>query len=264
MRDVVLIVAEEHERRAAEFCQRHQDFTTSESMDDLAAEFEKVARAARAQAMKDAASWCQNVVRGARPPGRADAEVCQEAAAQTGGGEAQEARQEETTMRVFRRAARLARSTLDTLRAFADGVLDDSYHRRSTDVFDDFETGFSVDWSRYPNLAALLDAERRHGLLDPELRALLADARADAVRFIRDARADELAQARASERARIATLTNNGVAGPDVIRAMSKADLLQALRNVGCDLTCEACASLFFKGGGFTTILHTCEAQRVR
>lgn len=61
MRDVVLIVAAEHERRAAEFCQRHRDFTTSESMDDLAAEFEKVARAARERALKDAASWCQNV-----------------------------------------------------------------------------------------------------------------------------------------------------------------------------------------------------------
>jgi hypothetical protein len=46
-RDVVLVVAEEHQRRAAEFCRLHRgDLATSETMDDLAAEFERVARAA--------------------------------------------------------------------------------------------------------------------------------------------------------------------------------------------------------------------------
>lgn len=57
----VLVVAEEHERRAAEFFRLHRHFTTSEAMDDLAAEFEKVAREARAKALRDAAEWVQTV-----------------------------------------------------------------------------------------------------------------------------------------------------------------------------------------------------------
>lgn len=48
-RDAVFVVAPEHEDRAAKFCQKHRHFTTTEAMDDLAAEFEKVARNTRAE-----------------------------------------------------------------------------------------------------------------------------------------------------------------------------------------------------------------------
>ena len=63
MRDVVLSVAEEHKGRAADFCRkhRHDNFVMSEVMDDLADEFEKVARAARARALADAAEWVETV-----------------------------------------------------------------------------------------------------------------------------------------------------------------------------------------------------------
>ena len=61
MKDVALSVAEEHVRRAAEFCRQHRDFKTSEALDTLAAEFEKVARAARAKALQDAAEWVETV-----------------------------------------------------------------------------------------------------------------------------------------------------------------------------------------------------------
>lgn len=54
---VILVVREEHKRRAAEFCQRHRDFTTYEVMDDLATEFERVAREARTKALQDAAEF---------------------------------------------------------------------------------------------------------------------------------------------------------------------------------------------------------------
>jgi hypothetical protein len=70
---VVFSITEERQRRAAEFCRRHRHFETSEAMDDLAAEFEKLAREVRAQALKDAAEWCQNV--GAREPNRERAGV---------------------------------------------------------------------------------------------------------------------------------------------------------------------------------------------
>jgi len=49
----VLVVAEKHNARAAEFCRRHRHFTTTEAMDDLAAEFEKVAREARAEVLRE-------------------------------------------------------------------------------------------------------------------------------------------------------------------------------------------------------------------
>jgi hypothetical protein len=59
---VVLQVAGDHERRAAAFCQRHRHFTTTESMDDLAAEFERVARQGerdgRQRAFLDTSEWC--------------------------------------------------------------------------------------------------------------------------------------------------------------------------------------------------------------
>lgn len=46
---IILVVAEEHEQRAAEFCLRHRHLTTSEAMDDLATEFERIAREARVE-----------------------------------------------------------------------------------------------------------------------------------------------------------------------------------------------------------------------
>jgi|HubBroStandDraft_2_1064218.scaffolds.fasta_scaffold01263_10 hypothetical protein len=51
-RDAVLVVTEEHQRRAAEFCRRHRDFTTTEAMDDLAEEFERVAREVRGEVVR--------------------------------------------------------------------------------------------------------------------------------------------------------------------------------------------------------------------
>jgi len=69
----VFVVAHEHQDRAAAFCQKHRHFTTTEAMDDLAAEFEKLAREVRDKALKDAAEWCQNV--GARESSRERAGV---------------------------------------------------------------------------------------------------------------------------------------------------------------------------------------------
>lgn len=57
---VVLQVGDEHERRAAAFCQRHRHFTTTESMADLAAEFERVAREARADTLRRLAGVCRD------------------------------------------------------------------------------------------------------------------------------------------------------------------------------------------------------------
>jgi uncharacterized ferredoxin-like protein len=50
----------EHQRRAAAFCQRHRHFTTTESMDDLAADFERVAREARADTLRRVAGACRD------------------------------------------------------------------------------------------------------------------------------------------------------------------------------------------------------------
>ncbi len=57
---VVLQVDDEHERRAAAFCQRHRHTTTTEALDDLAAEFERVAREASGAALRRAATWCSD------------------------------------------------------------------------------------------------------------------------------------------------------------------------------------------------------------
>jgi len=57
---VILHVDDEHAQRAAAFCQRHRNTTTSEAMDDLAAEFERVAREAKASALRLAADWCSD------------------------------------------------------------------------------------------------------------------------------------------------------------------------------------------------------------
>lgn len=52
----ILRIAKEHEDRAAAFCRdhRHASFSTTETMDDLATEFEKVAREAREKALEEA------------------------------------------------------------------------------------------------------------------------------------------------------------------------------------------------------------------
>jgi hypothetical protein len=55
---VVLHVDERHQDRAIAFCQRHRHTTTTEAMDDLAAEFERVAREAKAAAFRAAGGWC--------------------------------------------------------------------------------------------------------------------------------------------------------------------------------------------------------------
>jgi hypothetical protein len=61
-RSVVLAVANPHEQRAAEFSRRYRDFTTTEALSELAAEFERVARQEgrreRAGALRGVAEWC--------------------------------------------------------------------------------------------------------------------------------------------------------------------------------------------------------------
>jgi len=65
----------------------------------------------------------------------------------------------------------------------------------------DYKVTFEPDWSKYPKLAY-----RLRDSVDPKLNAevavLLTDARADAVQYVRDVRADELRKAREDERAR--------------------------------------------------------------
>jgi hypothetical protein len=102
-----------------------------------------------------------------------------------------------------------------------------------------------------------------------ELRALLADARADAVQYVHDVRADELRKAREDERERVLRrVSRPGEHVRDVreppanpmavsVRELSDADLLQALKNVGCHLdACDACAEVLFVGGSM--VRHTC------
>ena len=62
---------------------------------------------------------------------------------------------------------------------------------------------FEPDWRKYPKLAAVFKHRPVENLYWEELRGLIADAQADAVRYVHDVRADELAKARADERARI-------------------------------------------------------------
>ena len=73
MKGAILVIDEEHDRRAAEFCRLHRHFTTSEAMDDLAASFERVACEARAKALKDAAGWVEDVGRRSSIPERSSA-----------------------------------------------------------------------------------------------------------------------------------------------------------------------------------------------
>jgi hypothetical protein len=62
----------------------------------------------------------------------------------------------------------------------------------------DYAVAYEPDWVKYPKLAAAL--ANRPPEYGQELRALLVDARADAVQYVRDVRADELARARESGR----------------------------------------------------------------
>lgn len=55
---------------------------------------------------------------------------------------------------------------------------------------------YESQWSKYPKLAAIFEERPRENVYWTELRSLLRDARADAVRFIEDVKAEELAKAR--------------------------------------------------------------------
>lgn len=58
LKPVVLLIATEHERHAAEFIKQHRHTETSEALSALASEFEQVARAARALAIQE----CVNAI----------------------------------------------------------------------------------------------------------------------------------------------------------------------------------------------------------
>lgn len=60
----------------------------------------------------------------------------------------------------------------------------------------DASTAFEVDWSKYPKLAGAFVHRPRENIYWEELRALLVEARADAVRFVEDVKVEELARAR--------------------------------------------------------------------
>jgi hypothetical protein len=80
---------------------------------------------------------------------------------------------------------------------------------------------FMPDWKKYPMLAESLGITAGN-----ELRALLADARADAAQYVRDVRFDELAKARADERARIAD--RERLLGEALRQVLVKAKVLSA------------------------------------
>jgi len=61
---------------------------------------------------------------------------------------------------------------------------------------DDRETDFEPDWSAYPKLASLFEHRPKVNVYWAELRALLREARADGVKFIKDASSEQLAAAR--------------------------------------------------------------------
>jgi hypothetical protein len=60
---------------------------------------------------------------------------------------------------------------------------------------DDRETDFKPDWDKCPKLAAAFVNRPAINIYWEELRALLRDARADAVRHIEDAKYEELMKA---------------------------------------------------------------------
>lgn len=61
----------------------------------------------------------------------------------------------------------------------------------------DYEVEYRPRWPRYPHLDVVQEADRE---LREELKKLLVDARADAVQYVLDVRAEELLRARADER----------------------------------------------------------------
>lgn len=61
---------------------------------------------------------------------------------------------------------------------------------------EDRETDFKPDWSKYPKLAGVFEHRPTVNVYWDELRSMLREARADAVRFINDAKAEELRKAR--------------------------------------------------------------------
>jgi hypothetical protein len=221
----------------------------------------------------------------------------------------------------------------------------------------DYKVEFEPDWKRYPKLASIF--EPRVNVYWEELRSLLVEARADAVRYVSDVKMEELAKARAEERARLRGAVNQareaiaaceredadpcndygdvgetleeceaalrrfvaeveagesstesaeGRSPPEMdtklvdptalvalregmmeraanetyskfrealaavrstyskeqeiavsVRSLTYAQLLQALKNVGCDLSCDACAEIFFTGSKMHD--HTCLLQ---
>jgi hypothetical protein len=64
-------------------------------------------------------------------------------------------------------------------------------------------TDFAIDWSKYPKLARVFEHRPEINVYWHDLRGLLREARADAVRFIKDMSADQLGQACHGERAAI-------------------------------------------------------------
>lgn len=176
----------------------------------------------------------------------------------------------------------------------------------------DYKVVFDPDWGKYPKLAAAFVHRPRENVYWGELRELLVEARADAVQYVHDVRAEELSAARADERRRIRALVDDSetLEGEDAarllrdlqlgcppdeaklrialakaelaalrrpkrsttstwnaqpeavcVRELSDADLLRALKNVGCHLeTCDACAEVFFTGS--RTHDHTCPRGR--
>ena len=125
----------------------------------------------------------------------------------------------------------------------------------------DYEVEYRPRWPRYPHLDVVQEADQE---LREELKKLLVDARADAVQYVLDVRAEELLRARADERGRIRKgldcVDPSDEAAAVSVRELTDAQLLLALRNVGCHLDCDACAETFFTGGA--THNHTCKERR--
>jgi len=79
----------------------------------------------------------------------------------------------------------------------------------------DYKVEFKPDWRKYPKLVHALEMSRGVDCR-ADLGALLIDARADAAQYVHDVRAEELAAARADERAKIAASIDDDTA--DLIR----------------------------------------------
>ena len=75
----------------------------------------------------------------------------------------------------------------------AEKIAEKRPHPQRSD--DDRETDFKPDWSKYPNLSELFESNASYDC-GGDFRALLRDARADAVQFIRDVKAEELSRVR--------------------------------------------------------------------